>query len=132
MHFKNQGGDVRVELFLALCKAFLVGGLICVAGQLLVDLTKLTPGKVLVLFVVCGVLLGAVGFYEPLAKWAGAGATLPLTGFGYNLAKGTKEAVAEKGLLGVLDGPLASASIGIMAAVVSGLVVSVFARPKGK
>ncbi|MDO4380490.1 MAG: stage V sporulation protein AE [Clostridia bacterium] len=121
-----------MELFLALCKAFLVGGLICVIGQLLVDLTKLTPGKVLVLFVVCGVLLGAVGLYEPLAKWAGAGATLPLTGFGYNLAKGTKEAVAEKGLLGVLDGPLASASVGIMAAVVSGLVVSVFARPKGK
>jgi len=121
-----------VELFLALCKAFLVGGLICVVGQLLIDLTKLTPGKVLVLFVVCGVFLGAVGLYEPIAKWAGAGATLPLTGFGYNLAKGTKEAVSEKGLLGVLDGPLSSASVGIMAAVVSGLVVSVFARPKAK
>ncbi len=123
---------MRVELFLALCKAFLVGGMICVVGQLLIDLTKLTPGKVLVLFVVCGVFLGAVGLYEPIAKWAGSGATLPLTGFGYNLAKGTKEAVSEKGLLGVLDGPLSSASVGIMAAVVSGLVVSIFARPKTK
>lgn len=121
-----------MELFLELCKAFLVGGLICVVGQLLIDLTKLTPGKILVLFVVCGVALGAVGLYEPLAKWAGAGATLPLTGFGYNLAKGTKQAVAEKGLLGVLDGPLSSASVGIMAAVMSGLIVSLFARPKEK
>lgn len=132
MPFPNQGGDVNLELFLALCKAFLVGGLICTVGQLLIDLTKLTPAKVLVLFVVCGVFLGAVGLYEPIAKWAGAGATLPLTGFGYNLAKGTKEAVYEKGLLGVLDGPLSSASVGIMAAVVSGLVVSLFARPKTK
>ncbi len=132
MPFPNQGGDVKLELFLALCKAFLVGGLICTVGQLLIDLTKLTPAKVLVLFVVCGVFLGAVGLYEPIAKWAGAGATLPLTGFGYNLAKGTKEAVYEKGLLGVLDGPLSSASVGIMAAVVSGLVVSLFARPKTK
>ena len=119
-------------MFLELCKAFLVGGLICVVGQLLIDLTKLTPGKILVLFVVCGVVLGAVGLYEPLAKWGGAGATLPLTGFGYNLAKGTKQAGAEKGLLGVLDGPLTSASVGIMAAIMSGLVVSLFARPKEK
>ena len=119
-------------MFLELCKAFFVGGLICVVGQLLIDLTKLTPGKILVLFVVCGVVLGAVGLYEPLAKWGGAGATLPLTGFGYNLAKGTKQAVAEKGLLGVLDGPLTSASVGIMAAIMSGLVVSLFARPKEK
>ena len=117
-----------MEMFLDICKAFLVGGAICVIGQLLIDLTKLTPGKILVLFVV----LGAVGLYEPLAKWGGAGATLPLTGFGYNLAKGTKEAVAEKGLLGALDGPLSSASVGIMAAVMSGLIVSLFARPKEK
>ena len=121
-----------MELFLALLKAFLVGGLICVFGQLLIDLTKLTPGKILVLFVVLGVFFGAVGLYEPLAKWAGSGATLPLTGFGYSLAKGTKEAVEEKGLLGVLDGPLSSASVGIMAAVMSGLVVSLFARSKEK
>lgn len=121
-----------MELFLALLKAFLVGGAICVVGQLLIDLTKLTPGKVLVLFVVVGVVLGAVGLYEPLAKWAGAGATLPLTGFGYNLSKGTRDAVIEKGLLGVLSGPLSSASVGIMAAVISGLVVSLFAKPKTK
>lgn len=121
-----------MEMFLDICKAFLVGGAICVIGQLLIDLTKLTPGKILVLFVVVGVVLGAVGLYEPLAKWGGAGATLPLTGFGYNLAKGTKESVAEKGLLGVLDGPLSSASVGIMAAVMSGLIVSLFARPKEK
>lgn len=132
MHLKAQGGDVNMELFLLLLKAFLVGGLICTVGQLLVDLTKLTPAKILVLFVVVGVFLGAVGLYEPLVKWAGSGATLPLTGFGYSLAKGTKEAVGEKGLLGVLEGPLSSASVGITAAVVSGLVVSLFARPKEK
>lgn len=113
-------------------KAFLVGGLICVIGQLLIDLTKLTPGRVLVSFVVAGVILGALGVYEPLAEWAGSGATIPLTGFGYNLAKGTKEAVAQKGLLGVLDGPLCSASVGIMAAVISGVFVSLFARSKEK
>lgn len=132
MHLKAQGGDVNMELFLLILKAFLVGGLICTVGQLLVDLTKLTPAKILVLFVVVGVFLGAVGLYEPLVKWAGSGATLPLTGFGYSLAKGTKEAVGEKGLLGVLEGPLSSASVGITAAVVFGLVVSLFARPKEK
>lgn len=121
-----------MELFLTLLKAFAVGGAICVVGQLLIDLTKLTPAKVLVLFVVLGVFFGAVGLYEPLVKWAGSGATLPLTGFGYSLAKGTKEAVAEKGLLGVLEGPLSSASVGITAAIVSGLVVSLFAKPKEK
>ncbi len=132
MHLKTQGGDVKLELFLTFLKAFLVGGLICVVGQLLIDLTKLTPAKVLVLFVVLGVFLGAVGLYEPLVKWAGSGATLPLTGFGYSLAKGTKQAVAEKGLLGVLEGPLSSASVGITAAIVSGLVVSLFAKPREK
>ena len=132
MHLKAQGGDVKMELFLTLLKAFAVGGLICVVGQLLIDLTKLTPAKVLVLFVVVGVFLGAVGLYEPLVKWAGSGATLPLTGFGYSLAEGTKKAVAEKGLLGVLEGPLSSASVGITAAVVSGLIVSVFSRSKEK
>lgn len=121
-----------MEIFIMLCKAFLVGGLICVIGQLLIDLTKLTPGKILVSFVVIGVILGAIGVYQPLIEWAGSGASLPLTGFGANLAKGTKEAIAEKGLLGVLDGPLASASVGIMAAVMSGIIVSIFAKPKEK
>ena len=121
-----------MEIFLTLLKAFAVGGAICTVGQLLIDLTRLTPAKILVSFVIIGVILGAVGIYEPLVEWAGAGATLPLTGFGYNLAKGTREAVAEKGLMGALSGPLSSASVGIMAAIICGLVVSVFAKSKDK
>ncbi len=121
-----------MDLFLTLLKAFAVGGLICTVGQLLIDLTRLTPAKILVCFVIIGVILGGIGIYEPLVEWAGAGATLPLTGFGYNLAKGTREAIAEKGLMGVLSGPLSSASVGIMAAIICGLVVSVFAKSKDK
>ncbi len=121
-----------MELFLALLKAFAVGGLICTVGQLLIDLTRLTPAKILVSFVIIGVILGGLGLYEPLVEWAGAGATLPLTGFGYNLAKGTREAIAEDGLMGALSGPLSSASVGIMAAVICGLVVSLFAKSKDK
>lgn len=121
-----------MEIVLQLLKAFAVGGAICVVGQLLIDLTRLTPAKILVSFVIIGVILGGIGIYEPLVEWAGAGATLPLTGFGYSLAKGTKEALGEDGLLGVLSGPLSSASVGIMAAVICGLVVSVFAKSKDK
>lgn len=121
-----------MEIVLTLLKAFLVGGLICTVGQLLIDLTNLTPAKILVSFVIIGVILGALGIYEPIVEWAGAGATLPLTGFGYNLAKGTKEALGEDGLLGVLSGPLSSASVGIMAAVICGLVFSLFAKSKDK
>ncbi len=121
-----------MDIVLQLLKAFAVGGAICVVGQLLIDLTRLTPAKILVSFVIIGVVLGGIGIYEPLAEWAGAGATLPLTGFGYSLAKGTKEALGEDGLLGVLSGPLSSASVGIMAAVICGLVVSVFAKSKDK
>lgn len=113
-------------------KAFVVGGLICVVGQLLIDYTKLTPARILVLFVVLGVFLGAIGVYQPLVEWAGAGASVPLTGFGNVLVQGTKEAIAEKGLLGVLTGPLTAGSAGIMAAVLSGLVVSFLAKPKSK
>lgn len=105
-------------------KAFLVGGLICAVGQILIDWTKLTPARILVLFVTLGVLLGAIGLYEPLVKWAGMGASVPLTGFGYLLAKGTKEAVASQGLLGVLTGPLTAGAAGITAAMISGLLVS--------
>ena len=115
-----------------LLKAFAVGGGICVIGQLLIDFTKMTPGKVLVLFVVAGVVLGALGVYEPLVDFAGAGATTPLTGFGYALAKGTRQAVIEKGILGAVSGPFSSAGVGIMAAVLLGLAVSVFAKPKDK
>ncbi len=121
-----------MDIVLTLLKAFAVGGLICTVGQLLIDLTRLTPAKILVSFVIIGVILGGLGIYEPLVEWAGAGATLPLTGFGYNLAKGTREAIAEKGMMGILSGPLSSASVGIMAAVICGLVVSVFAKSKDK
>lgn len=121
-----------MTVFLALLKAFVVGGLICVVGQLLIDLTKLTPGKILVLFVVVGVVLGALGLYAPVVRFAGSGATVPLVGFGYNLAAKTKLAVSKEGLMGVLTGPLCAASAGVMAAILSGLIVSVFAKPKEK
>ena len=117
---------------LNILKAFLVGGLICVVGQLLIDFTRLTPAKILVSFVVLGVILGGIGVYEKLVEFGGAGATVPLVGFGYNLAKGTREAVEKEGLLGVLSGPLSSSSVGIMAAVLCGLVCSVFTRSKDK
>lgn len=113
-------------------KAFLVGGLICVVGQVLVDTTKLTPARILVGFVVIGVVLGALGVYKPLVDWAGCGATVPLTGFGNLLVEGTKEAVKEKGLLGALTGPLTAGSAGIMTAVLCGLVVSVLTKPRAK
>lgn len=121
-----------MDLLIELIKAFVVGGLICVFGQVLIDFTSLTPGKILVGFVVLGVVLGGIGVYEYVARWAGSGATIPIIGFGYNLAKGTKEAISEMGLLGVLWGPLASAAVGIMAAVITGLIMSIFFRPKMK
>lgn len=113
-------------------KAFVVGGLFCVIGQLLIDKTKLTPARILVAYVVSGVILGAVGVYKPLADWAGAGATVPLTGFGFSLAKGVKEAVAEKGLLGALTGGVTSTAGGIAAAIFLGVVVALIFKPKPK
>ncbi|MBR5544266.1 MAG: stage V sporulation protein AE [Clostridia bacterium] len=113
-------------------KAFLVGGLICVVGQLLIDWTKLTPARILVSFVVLGVILGGLGVYQPLVEWAGAGATVPLTGFGNTLVQGTKEALREDGALGILTGPLSSASVGITVAMVSGLLVSFVSKSKSK
>ncbi len=112
--------------------AFLVGGFICVLGQILIDKTKLTPARILVGFVCAGVVLGALGVYEKLIDFAGAGATLPISGFGALLAKGTREAVDRDGLLGAFTGPLTAGSAGIMAAVLSGLVLSFMARPKPK
>lgn len=117
---------------LSLIKAFIVGGAICVIGQLLIDFTKLTPGKVLVSFVVIGVILGAVGVYEPLVDFASCGATVPLTGFGYSLAKGVREAVTKDGPLGILSGGLSATSAGIVMAVLLGLILSVVAKPKDK
>jgi len=113
-------------------KAFMIGGLLCLIGQILIDKTKLTPARILVSYVVIGVLLGAIGVYEPLAEFAGAGATVPLTGFGYNLAKGVKEAINEDGFLGVLTGGLKATAGGITAAIVSGLVVSLIFKAKDK
>ncbi len=121
-----------MEFAVTILKAFLVGGIICVIGQLLIDYTKLTPAKILVSFVIIGVVLGGLGIYEKIESFGGAGATIPLTGFGYALAKGTKEAIQEDGMLGILSGPLSSASVGIMAAVLCGLVCSIFTRSKDK
>lgn len=113
-------------------KAFIVGGLICVAGQILIDKTKLTPGRILVLYVVAGVVLGAVGLFEPLEKFAGSGATIPLLGFGANLAKGTAQAIAEKGWTGILTGPLTAGAGGITVAVLCGFIMSLITKPKSK
>ena len=113
-------------------KAFLVGGTLCLIGQILIDKTKLTPARILVSYVVIGVILGAAGVYEPLAEFAGAGATVPLTGFGYNLAKGVKEAIQENGFLGIFTGGLKSCAGGIAAAITAGLLVSLIFKAKDK
>ena len=113
-------------------KAFVVGGLICLTGQILIDKTKLTPARILVSFVVAGVFLGAIGLYKPLAEFAGTGATVPLTGFGYALAKGVKEAVQEQGFLGIFTGGLKATAGGITVAIVAGLLASLIFKAKDK
>ncbi len=113
-------------------KAFIVGGLICVIGQILIDKTKLTPARILTGYVVAGVILGALGLYEPLVDFAGAGATVPLTGFGYLLANGVKTAVTESGLLGALTGGLTSAAGGISAAIFFALLAALIFKPGDK
>ncbi len=113
-------------------KAFIVGGLFCFIGQILIDKTKLTPARILVCYVVTGVLLGALGIYKPLVDFAGAGATVPLTGFGYTLAKGVKEAVSQDGFIGILTGGLRAAAGGITAAVAAGLIASLIFKAKDK
>lgn len=113
-------------------KAFLVGGTLCLIGQILIDKTKLTPARILVSYVVVGVFLGAVGLYPRLVDFAGAGATVPLTGFGNTLAKGVREAVDADGFLGIFTGGLKASAGGITAAVLSGLVVSLLFRPRDK
>ena len=113
-------------------KAFLIGGILCAIGQILIDKTKLTPARILVSYVVAGVLLGAVGLYEPFTEFAGAGASVPLTGFGNILAKGVREAVDEKGFLGIFIGGLKASAGGITVAIVSGLLASLLFRPKDK
>ena len=120
-----------MEILTDLIKAFAVGGGICLIGQILIDLTKLTPGRILI-FVAAGVVLTAVGVYEPLAEWAGAGATVPLTGFGYLMARGVETAIKEQGVRGILTGALTASSGGITAAVLCGLIASFLAKPKEK
>ena len=113
-------------------KAYFVGGLFCLAGQILIDKTKLTPARILVGYVVIGVILGAIGIYKPLIEFAGAGASVPLTGFGYNLAKGVREAVQSDGFLGIFTGGLKACAGGISAAIVAGLLAGLIFRPKDK
>ena len=113
-------------------KVFLVGGALCAIGQALIDYTKLTPARILVSYVVTGVILGGLGIYQPLVDFAGAGATVPLTGFGWLLSKGVKEAIAEKGLLGILSGGLTATSAGIAAAGIFGLIFALIFKPKDK
>ena len=113
-------------------RAFIVGGLICTVGQVLIDRTKLTPARIMVLYVTSGVVLGALGLYEPLVEFAGAGATTPLSGFGFLLADGVKKAVEEKGLLGALTGGLTAGAAGITAAVVFAVLAALITKPKDK
>ena len=113
-------------------KAFLIGGALCLIGQILIDKTKLTPARILVSYVVIGVILGAVGVYAPFIEFAGAGASVPLTGFGSILAKGVKEAVDEKGFLGIFLGGLKASAGGITTAILSGLIVSLIFKDKDK
>lgn len=113
-------------------KAFIVGGLFCVIGQILIDKTKLTPARILVSYVVIGVILGGMGIYQKLVDFAGAGASIPLTGFGNILATGIKKAVDEKGFLGILTGGLEAAAGGITAAIVAGLIASILFKAKDK
>ena len=121
-----------MDTFLDYLKAFAVGGVLCVIGQLLIDKTKLTPARILTSYVVAGVILGALGLYGPLADWAGAGATVPLTGFGNVLAEGVKKAVAKDGFLGVFTGGLTAAAAGICAAIFFGIIVALLCKPKAK
>lgn len=118
--------------WMQLLRCFIVGGILCVIGQILIDKTKLTPARILVAYVTIGVILGGLGIYKYLVDFAGSGATVPLTGFGYNLAKGTIEAVKENGLIGVFTGGLKASAGGIAAAVFFGYIASLISKPKIK
>lgn len=120
------------EIIIPYIKAFLVGGLLCLIGQLFIDYTKLTPARILVSYVVIGVILGGLGWYQPIIDYAGAGATVPLSGFGSVLAKGVKEAVREYGFFGIFTGGLTASAGGITVAIMSGLVVSLFFKSNDK
>ena len=119
-------------MILGYVKAFLIGAVLCMIGQILIDKTKLTPARILTLYVVAGVLLGAVGVYEPFVRWAGAGASVPLTGFGSLLAGGVRKAVAERGILGAFTGGFTAGAAGICAAIFFGLLAAILFRSKDK
>jgi stage V sporulation protein AE len=121
-----------MDVFQTYLKAFIIGGLICAVGQIFIDKTKMTPARVLTTYVVLGVILGAVGRYEPFAEWAGAGATVPLTGFGNLLARGVREAVSKEGLLGAFTGGFTAAAAGIASAIFFGYLVALLFKPKEK
>lgn len=121
-----------MEIVIQFCKAFAVGGLLCLIGQVLIDRTKLTPARILTSYVVVGVILGALGLYEPLLDFAGAGASVPLTGFGNLLARGVRQAVAQKGVIGAFTGGLEAASGGISAAVFFALLAALMGKSREK
>ncbi len=121
-----------METFMEYFRAFVVGGLICVIGQVLIDLTKLTPARILTSYVVAGVALGAVGLYKPLVDFAGGGATVPLTGFGYLLSKGVREAVDQRGIVGAFTGGFTNAAAGIAAAIFFGLLAALIFKSGSK
>ena len=121
-----------MDIFLEYLRAFVIGGILCVIAQILLDKTSMTPARILVGYVVTGVFLGAIGVYGPLSSFAGAGATTPLTGFGYLIAKGVRAAVDEKGLIGALTGGLSAASGGIAAAICFGYLAALLSRGKMK
>ncbi len=118
-----------MEILINFLKCFCVGGLICVIGQILIDKTKLTPARILVFFVTLGVILTGLGVYEPLVEFAGSGATVPLTGFGYSLAKGVEKTVAEYGFLGIFSGGIKNTAAGITAAIIFGYIAAIFSKP---
>lgn len=121
-----------MDIFLQFLRAFIVGGAFCVIAQILIDKTMLTPARILVAYVVAGVILGAIGLYAPIVDFAGSGATTPLTGFGFLISKGVREAVDEKGLLGALTGAFTAASGGITAALVFGYLAALVSRGRPK
>lgn len=112
--------------------AFLCGGILCAIGQILIDKTKLTPARILVIYVTAGVVLTALGIYQYVEQWGGAGATVPLTGFGYSLAKGVQKAVDEQGFLGIFTGGLTATAAGVAAAVLFGFILAVLRKPRDK
>ena len=121
-----------MDMFMEYVWAFLIGGLLCAVGQVLIDLTKLTPARILTSYVVAGVILGALGLYEPIVELAGGGATVPLTGFGYLLSKGVREAVDQNGILGAFMGGFTNAAVGIAAAIFFGLIAALVFKSGSK